>query len=29
MADFTASTGLRNLLGESAAGYNYWVTFNL
>lgn len=28
MADFTASTALRNLLGESAAGYNYWVTLH-
>lgn len=28
MADFTASTGLRDLLGASAAAYNYWVTLH-
>ena len=28
MADFKASTGLQNLLGESAAGYSYWVTLH-
>lgn len=28
MADFTASTGLRDLLGEAAAGFNYWVTLH-
>lgn len=28
MADFTASTGLRDLLGEAAAGLNYWVTLH-
>lgn len=28
MADFTASTGLRDLLGVAAAGFNYWVTLH-
>ena len=28
MADITGSTGLRDLLADSAAGYNYWVTLH-
>jgi hypothetical protein len=28
MADFKASTGLRDMLATSAAGYNYWVTLH-
>ena len=28
MADFTASTGFRDLLAAAAAGFNYWVTLH-
>ena len=28
MADFTASTGFRDLLATSAEGYNYWITLH-
>lgn len=28
MADFTASTALRNALGAAAAGFYYWVTLH-